>query len=103
MKIFQQLNNEELPEVILGSGQRWLQRQVGDLPDALPAAVQRPETFWQSQQAANQSRIASGSRVALFSMRALAQTYALAFAPFALALLRTGPATVPIPAPTQAS
>jgi|GraSoi2013_100cm_1033763.scaffolds.fasta_scaffold02249_4 hypothetical protein len=103
MKIFQQLNNEELPEVILGSGQRWLQRQVGDLPDALRSAVQRPETFWQSQQAAIQSRIASGSRVSLFSMRALAQTCALALALFALALLRTGPGSVPIPAQTQSS
>jgi len=101
MKIHRQPYSEKLPEGILGSDQQCLQRQFGDLPDALRSAVQRPETFWQSQQAAIQTRIASRSRVSLFSMRALAQTCALALALFALALLRTGPSSVPIPAQTQ--
>jgi hypothetical protein len=103
MKIVQQLNNEELPEVIPGSDQQRLQRQFGDLPDALRSAVQRPETFWQTQQAAIQTRITSGSRVSLFSMRALAQACALALALFALALLNIGLRPVPIPAQTQSS
>jgi hypothetical protein len=103
MKIVQKLSNEELSEVILGSDQRYLQRQFGDLPDALRSAVQWPETFWQNQQASIQTRIASETKAPLFSMRALARAGALALLLFALALLRTGPNPVPIPVQTQSS
>ena len=102
MKIVQQFNRQELPEITLGSDQRW-QQQFGDLPEALRSAVQRPETFWQSQQAAIQTRITSGSSGRLFSMRALAQAGAVALLFFALALLKTGPDAVPVPAQTQSS
>jgi hypothetical protein len=107
MKITQRSNNEELPQTIPGSGEWSLQRQFGNLPDALRSAVQRPETFWQSQQAAIQTRIASANSGSLFSMRfsmqALARTGALVFLLSALAMLRTGPNAVPVPAQTQSS
>jgi hypothetical protein len=103
MKIVQQPNNEEVQEVIPGSGQRHLQRQLGDLADALRSAVQLPETFWQRQQAAIQSRIASESRASWFSMRSLARACALVLLFSALALLRTGPSPVLVPAQIQSS
>jgi hypothetical protein len=106
MKITQQVNNEELPEIIPGSGERSVQREFGDLPDALRFAVQRPETFWQSQESAIQSRIASGNSGSFsvrFSMRALAQACAVALLLFALALFKTGPSPVPVPSQTQSS
>ncbi len=103
MKIVQQPDNEDLPELIPGSRQRSLQQGFGDLPDALRAAVQRPDTFWQRQQAAIQTKIASGSEGSLFSVRALAQACALALLLVALALLKTGPSPVTVPAQTQFS
>jgi hypothetical protein len=103
MRIVQQLNNEELQELIRGSDERYPQRQFGDLPDALQSAVQRPETFWQRQQAAIQTRIASENKAPLFSIGALAQACALALALFAIALLKTGPSPVPGPSQTQFS
>ena len=103
MKRVQQLNGEKLPEVIPGDDQQWMQRQFGDLADALRSAVQRPETFWQSQQAAIQTGIASRSMGSLFSMRALARACALVLLVFALALLRTGPNPMSVPAQTQSS
>src|ERR1700682_80056 len=100
MKITQQANNQGLPEIIPGSGERSLQRQFGDLPDALRSAVQRPETFWQSQHAAIQPRIASENSASFFSTRfsmpALARACALVLLLSALALLRTGPNAVPV-------
>lgn len=102
MKIVQQ-TNEESPAVICPNDHGFLQRQFGDLPDALRSAVQRPEAFWQSQQAAIQTRLASRSRMSWFSGRAIAQACALALLLFALALLRTGPSPVPVPAQTQFS
>ena len=106
MKITQQVNNEELSEIISGSGERSVQREFVDLPDALRFAVQRPETFWQSQQAAIETRIASGNSGSLFSlrfsMRALTRSFAVALLLFAFALLKTGPNVVPVPQ-TQSS
>lgn len=107
MKITQQVNNEELPEIIPGSGERSVQREFGDLPDALRFAVQWPETFWQSQQAAIQRRIAPGNSGSLFSlrfsMRGLARACAVALLLAAFALLKTGPNVVPVPSQTQSS
>ena len=103
MRIVQPPDNENLPELVPDGRQRSLQQEFGDLPDALRGAVQRPDTFWQSQQAAIQTRIASGSEGSLFSMRALAQACALALLLFALALLKTGPGPVTVPVQTQFS
>ena len=101
MRIVRQPDNEDLPELIPGSRQRSLQQGFGDLPDALRSAVQRPDTFWQSQEAAIQTRIASRTEGSLFSMRALAQACALTLLLVALALLRTGPSHLTVPAQTQ--
>jgi hypothetical protein len=101
MRIVRQPDNEGLPELIPGSRQRSLQQGFGDVPDALRSAVQRPDTFWQSQEAAIQTRIASRSEGSLFSTRALAQACALALLLFALALLKTGPSPLTVPAQTQ--
>jgi hypothetical protein len=97
-----QPSSEGSPTAIRGD-QQFLERQFGDLPDALRSAVQRPDIFWQCQQAAIQTRIASGSEGALFSMRGLTQACALALLLIALALLKTGPSPVTVPAQNQFS
>jgi hypothetical protein len=102
MKIVQQPNDES-SAIIRCNDLQILQRQFSDLPSALQSSVQWPEIFWQSQQAAIQTRIASGNKAPLLSVGAVAQACALALLLFTLALLSTGPSAVPVPAQAQFS
>jgi hypothetical protein len=61
MNLTRHLNNEELSEMILDSDQRHLQSALGGLPECARAATERPDVFWDEQQAQIRKRIAAVS------------------------------------------
>ena len=58
MKLTRHLSNEELSEMIFDSDQRHLRRTLEALPEWARTAADRPDAFWERQQAEIRKRIA---------------------------------------------
>jgi hypothetical protein len=91
MQLTRHLSNEELSEMIFSSDQQHLQRTLSALPAWARAAAERPDAFWELQQAEIRKRISAVPK------RSPARTitgWAGAFAVVLLAifLLNDGPA-----------
>lgn len=94
MQLTRHLSNEELSEMTFNRDQQQLQRSLSALPEWARAAGERPDAFWELQQAEIRKRIAAVPK------RSPARTitgWAGAFAVLLLAvfLLSDGPAPPP--------
>jgi hypothetical protein len=93
MQLVRHLKDEELTELLLDGDQQELQHTLGALPNWLRTAADRPEWFWQRQQAAIRSRMAPAKHARV--RPAVAGASALALTLLALLLLNSGPAPKP--------
>jgi hypothetical protein len=94
MQLTRHLSSEELSEIVFASDQQHLQRTIGALPEWARAAAEKPDAFWDRQQAEIKKRIDAVQQRS--SMRT-ATAWAGAFAVVLLAtfLLRSSPAPRP--------
>jgi len=94
MQLTRHLSSEELSEIVFASDQQHLQRTIGALPEWARAAAEKPDAFWDRQQAEIKKRIDAVQQRS--SMRT-ATAWAGAFAMVLLAtfLLRSSPAPRP--------
>jgi hypothetical protein len=99
MQLMRHLNDEELSELLMESDQRDLQPVLDALPASLRETAERPEWFWQRQQAVIHSRVAAAEGGWLKPVTAWASVFALVL--LALLLLRSNPAPQPAQARTD--
>jgi hypothetical protein len=98
MQLTRQLSNEELSEMIFDSDQRHLGRTLEALPEWARTAADRPDAFWERQQAEIRKRIAGAPQ------RSSTQTvtaWAGAFAMVLLAVFLLSDSPAPRPSRTQ--
>lgn len=97
MQFIGHLSDAELTELLQEREQEEMQQVLVSLPDCLRGATERPEWFWQRQQAAIRGRIATEhARFRPFA------TWAGALTLMVLALLLLNRGFVPAPQTTQA-
>jgi hypothetical protein len=99
MQLTRHLTSEELSEIVFASDQQHLQRTLDVLPEWAHAAAEKPDTFWDRQQADIKKRIdAMQQRSSMRTATAWAGAFAVAL--LATFLLRSSPA--PRPSSAQA-
>jgi hypothetical protein len=98
MQLINHLSDEELTELLLESEQKEMQQALGSLPDFLRSAAERPEWFWQRQQACIRGRIAAEHA---WFRPLITWAGALALIILALLLLNSGPAPKAVQAQTD--
>jgi hypothetical protein len=98
MQLTRHLSNEELSEMIFDSDQRHLRRTLEALPEWARTAADRPDAFWERQQAEIRKRIA---RAPQRSSTQTVTAWAGAFAMVLLAVFLLSDSPAPRPSRTQ--
>jgi hypothetical protein len=95
MHLTRHLSNEELSEMIFDSDQRHLRRTLDALPEWARTAADRPNAFWERQQAEIRKRIAAApQRSSMQTVTAWAGAFAMVL--LAILLLSDSPAPRPL-------
>jgi hypothetical protein len=99
MRIIRHMSDEALTEMLLEDDERYLRKRLAHLPEALRAAADKPESFWQRQRASIRTRMvaAKPASASLVGVRVAAAALVLA----ALFLLQSAPAPVPPRTPIE--
>jgi hypothetical protein len=99
MQFVRHLSDQELTDLILEDDERYFRQVLAALPGSLRIAAERPESFWQRQQAAIRARIAAIERSARPIL--VARAAAVMLAVVALFLLQSPPAPAPVSRPAE--
>ena len=100
MQLTRHLSNEELSEMIFDSDQRHLRRTLDALPEWARTAADRPNAFWERQQAEIRKRIAvAPQRSSMQTVTAWPGAFAVVL--LAILLLSDSPAPRPSRAQTD--